>query len=392
MLSRYLRSPGILLAMLILAATTLTSAPATAQDRDARSHAPGTLVSERLVGLPEPLHRLGASGHSVVYWSTTANGTPVTVTGLVVVPRGKAPAGGWPVLSWGHGTTGLDDACAPTRLPGFPYAIHLSKFVDAGYAVAATDYQGLGTRGLHPYLIAEVEARNMIDAVRAARALEPSLSRTWLANGHSQGGHAAMATAEIAHAYAPELDFRGAVAQAPAFDVSPYVGTLGQILPEEQYFHLAMLVGLKTQHPELRYTDYLGPHARALLPVVTQQCVDEAIGEVIAAKVPAAEFAPRTAGAAERLRRWLDANGVPRVRADAPLLILQGDADTTVPVDATRDTAAQACALGSTVEIRVYPGQNHGGVLNAGLTDALDWLAKRRTGASPRSTCGTLPG
>ncbi|MGI5214390.1 lipase family protein [Plantactinospora sp. CA-290183] len=386
-LPRHVRSAVILLAVLILTAAALLSVTGGAEAA-ARPRTPGALVSHRPAELAKPLRDIGAKGYHVTYWSTTAGGRPVRVTGLVIVPGGRGPAGGWPVLSWGHGTTGVDDACAPTRLDSFPYANHLSAFVRAGYAVAATDFQGLGTEGLHPYLIAEVEARNMIDAVRAARAVGSPLSRTWLANGHSQGGHAALATAEIAPTYAPELDFRGAVAQAPAYDVSPYVDTLGQILPEEQYFHLAMLIGLKTQYPHLRYADYLGPNARVLLPIVQKECVDEAIAKVVAAKVPPTEFVPRSARATERLRHWLDANGVPRARTQAPLLILQGEADTTVPVDATRDTARQACALGSTVELRTYPGQSHGGVLDAGLPDALDWLAKRRAGTPPPSTCG----
>ena len=48
----------------------------------------------------------------------------------------------------------------------------MKQLVDAGYVVAATDYEGLGTPGVHPYLVGESEGRSVLDAARAARALE----------------------------------------------------------------------------------------------------------------------------------------------------------------------------------------------------------------------------
>ena len=36
------------------------------------------------------------------------------MTGMVAVPNGTAPAGGWPVVTWGHGTNGMADVCAPS--------------------------------------------------------------------------------------------------------------------------------------------------------------------------------------------------------------------------------------------------------------------------------------
>ena len=81
------------------------------------------------------------------------------MSGTVSVPKGRAPKGGWPVISWGHGTTGIADACAPSRdsasnpahgLIDYAYPL-LQRWLKAGYAVVRTDYQGLGTPGAHPY-------------------------------------------------------------------------------------------------------------------------------------------------------------------------------------------------------------------------------------------------
>ena len=82
---------------------------------------------------------------------------------MVVAPTGPAPQGGRTVVTWAHGGGGLADSCAPSKQPdiasgasgariGYPRSLipMLQTFLDAGYVVAATDYEGLGTPGLHP--------------------------------------------------------------------------------------------------------------------------------------------------------------------------------------------------------------------------------------------------
>jgi hypothetical protein len=101
----------------------------------------------------------------------------VAVSGSVAVPTGKPPKGGWPVITWAHGTTGVADVCAPSRdFAGTPNPTgetyingDLSAWLAAGYAVLRTDYQGLGTPGKHPYLIGKAEGRGVLDIVQAAR-------------------------------------------------------------------------------------------------------------------------------------------------------------------------------------------------------------------------------
>src|SRR3954466_15989155 len=54
----------------------------------------------------------------VLYRSVSPKGDTVPVSGLVTLPSRRAPKGGWPVVSWAHGTSGIADACAPSRLVG----------------------------------------------------------------------------------------------------------------------------------------------------------------------------------------------------------------------------------------------------------------------------------
>ena len=96
----------------------------------------------------------------VLYRSTGAKGNIVAVSGTVAIPQGEPPRGGWPVITWTHGTTGLAPVCAPSRDSGngpeHPYIadirVLLDGFVKQGYAVVASDYEGLGTPGVHPFL------------------------------------------------------------------------------------------------------------------------------------------------------------------------------------------------------------------------------------------------
>src|SRR3954451_17425441 len=97
------------------------------------------------------------SNRLILYRSTGVKGKAVAVSGAVAIPKGKAPKGGWPVVSWAHGTTGIADSCAPSRdganpLSSYAYPL-LQRWLKAGYAVVRTDYEGLGAPGAHPYLI-----------------------------------------------------------------------------------------------------------------------------------------------------------------------------------------------------------------------------------------------
>ena len=148
----------------------------------------------------------------VLYHSTTLAGQDTTVSGTISIPAGQPPAGGWPVLSWAHGTTGIADICAPSRdAPGHPSHIYnqlanatLNQWVERGWAVTKTDYEGLGTPGPHPYLAGASAARGTADIVLAARQLRPGIGKRWVVAGHFQGGHAALFTASLAPAWAPQ--------------------------------------------------------------------------------------------------------------------------------------------------------------------------------------------
>ncbi len=177
-------------------------------------HAAGEHAEEG-AGHDHPLdadHRaVGRQGVEGAVPLAAVDGRDIAVSGVVVVPTSATPKAGRPVVTWAHGTTGMGDQCAPLKQADAASAIpYVKQLVDAGYVVAATDYEGLGTPGVHPYLVGESEGRSVLDVARAARGLNGSgASDRVLVAGHSQGGQSALFAGELAASYSPELDMLG---------------------------------------------------------------------------------------------------------------------------------------------------------------------------------------
>ena len=221
----------------------------------------------------------------LLYTSRSPEGKQVVVSGSVSVPKGKAPKGGWPVISWAHGTTGTADQCAPTRVrptsvvaPYIAY-VHpqLEDWIKAGYAVVATDYQGLGTPGPHPYLVGEAEGRSVVDMVSAARQLVPDLGKKFLIAGHSQGGQSSLFAASLADDWAPGLKLKGTAAYAPASHLKTQAELLPSLTSPSGLSALAALIvkGASTVTDEVKINKLLTPPAKALYPQTEQTCLPQ---------------------------------------------------------------------------------------------------------------------
>lgn len=188
----------------------------------AHAETAGTTIS----ATPAPDGFRGLSNGTIIdYWTTRSNGEPVKASGALFVPPGPAPAGGWPIMAYDHGTSGMGPGCGgqtdTTKMSRPKEDQVLQYFVNKGFAVVAPDYLGLGRfdTGPHPYLEISTEAGSTVDLLKAARATDPSLGRTWAVTGFSQGGQAALGTAHLQAAATPDLDFRGTIAVDPESDL-----------------------------------------------------------------------------------------------------------------------------------------------------------------------------
>ena len=341
---------------------------------------PGELISTEAFALPN----VHGTVVKVAYHSQSVAGADITVTGVIAYPSGAAPAGGRPVLSFAHGTTGLADVCAPSRDAGsFGFLTPaLNIFLDKGIVLAATDYEGLGTPGRHPYLVGASEGRGVLDIVRAARQIpDAQASDKVVLWGHSQGGHAALFAQQIAPTWAPELQVLGAVAGAPATEL-PQIAQLAGVA----FFGILLVAGFQAAYPELDLHDVLTDEAVARIGVVDTECTSDARAAFGLTAAEAQKADPMSVPAwAARVTE----NDPGHVRTDTPLFIYQGSADEVIPVAASDRLFKRLCGLGQTAERKVYDGQTHTGVLLAAFLDIARWMDARIAGEPATNGCAT---
>ncbi|MEH3157019.1 MAG: alpha/beta hydrolase [Gordonia paraffinivorans] len=350
---------------------------------------PGSVVAASDYGdLTVPMKLVKAKGASITYVSTDPDGRPIRVTGTSFVPGGTPPQGGWPVVALAHGTTGIDEACAPSRSPELGGLLTIAQsLVGAGYAVAVPDYQGLGAPGVHPYLDSLTGGRDVLDAVRATRTVFGSVSPRWAGYGSSQGGGVIWAANEESASYAPDLQPLGVVAAAPAADVVGLVDkSLAGTLTSDQGPSLQLFIEAAARsHPDIVRDQYRSARAAQLWDTLSS-CSGAAAAQrpaAIAALRPG-DIMPRSPEATTRLRDLLESYALPKRTASAPMLVLFGDADTFIDPAWTRDAVRRACALGDTIESSEQPGKGHADV---DITSALPWLRDRFAGAPAPSNC-----
>ncbi|KAA2252368.1 prolyl oligopeptidase family serine peptidase [Solihabitans fulvus] len=361
-----------------LAGTWLSPAVPAAQ---ALQDAPGAV--EDIEPLPANLWLDGtAETYRFTYWSTGSHNEPVLVQGTAFLPQGKTPAGGWPVLSWEHGTVGLAPRCAPSTA-GYPDHVrdYLTSMLNQGYAIVATDYVIPGDPGVHPYLDGSTAARNAIDMVRAAREIFPdTVSRSWAAIGHSQGGHAALFTTSLATRYAPELDFRGGLALAPASGiVDQFVDEVGpgtpDIVPPGGIAYFAyVLRGLKAARPSFDLADYLTPVGADLIKQAETTCLRELTDYIQAQHITIGASLTKPMSEGDFATIAHPVIDIPLAGYDRPLMIAHGSDDTDLPIELSKKLVADLQANGVGVVFNEYPGADHRSVLDASLADTLTYL------------------
>lgn len=359
---------------------------------------PGEIIASE----PFPEAPAGSQAWRVMYHSTGLDGRDIAVTGVILAPStGTPPPGGRQVVSWAHPTTGVADDCAPSVTPDIFYAITpgLQAMIQAGYVVTATDYEGLGTDQLVPYLVGISEGRSVLDAARAARSLPGTGAGTQVAtSGWSQGGHASLFAGQIAPDYAPDLQVAGVAAAAPA-------GELAQLLGDDASSVDGVSLGLYAINayqqvygpttPGLDPAQVLTPAAVAATPAVVALCnlvaTQELEAEAVVNPLLGQTYQPGAATKApwsDLLQRNTPGNAPIR----APVFVAQGTGDTLVIPSTTTELVNQMCKQGDTVQYQQYPGVTHPLIGLAAAADMVTWIGQRFAGQPAPSNCGQPPG
>jgi dipeptidyl aminopeptidase/acylaminoacyl peptidase len=254
--------------------------------------------------------------------------------------------------------------------------------------VVATDYPGLGTDGIHPYLIGESEARSVLDSVRAAREMpNTGASNRFAVWGHSQGGHAALSTGEVAARYAPDLKLVGVAAAAPA----TYLVELFDADESTEQDLLAMTILSWTRLENTPPATLVEPQAMAAFERTAKDCIESvAEFEQISSDESPLKSGPFLKADPSKTEPWkgiMLRNTPGQAPAGAPVFIAQGTADTTVEPAITKRFGEALCAQGVRVSFVPLPGVTHTLAARDSANAALNWMTERFRGAPAPSSC-----
>jgi pimeloyl-ACP methyl ester carboxylesterase len=393
---------------------------------DATKLTPEGKLGQVLMKESIPTSTPGADAWRVAYVSSDALERKTVVTAVVIAPKSDVPKGGRPIVSWAHGTTGTAQNCGPSQLvnPAQPlnqyfllggnawtdYGVPgVDAFIERGYAVVATDYQGLGGGGVHQYAVAATQARDTINAIRAVGAMGlAGDNKKAVIYGWSQGGGATIAAASLTDylsrtgtAY-DGVDMVGFVAMAPEDvavvmphggdpdkDFAEFIGAFyGNVF---DFTHLAMsLWASAATFPNLKLNDvFTDEGAKAIDTIMRGKCVHAAADTISFAYGDTfkALLKEKPSNGAAWVKAMIDGS-VPPVKPVAPVIIYWGTKDTTVAPVMGKLYRKQMCALGGNVaRVRLEGEQNHFTTPRTSEPLYLPWVKDRFDGKPTADGC-----
>lgn len=379
---------AVLTAALVFAPTSVAAVPDWS-GLDATSYAGpigdgGTLIDSVPLNPAVGLPAAGTSSR-ILYATTDVRDRPAVSTAAVFLPKGDPPAGGWPVIAWAHGTVGLGDDCTPSALPRSDRDVeYLDHWLEQGYAIVASDYTGLGTPGLMAYLDTVSTAHSIVDSVVAANATDLPLSPKWAVVGQSQGGAGALGTARYATEFSAGsgLDYRGAIATGtPAF-IEEIVATAGpdMALPPDlgpfiNAYSAYILAAFSYARPDLGVDSVLTPAGRDASRLAQTACTRE-LADALAPYRPTDFFTAPLASVPGIEAALADYMGIPTSGYDRPIFLGVGLQDRDVPPASSLRLNDALVAAGQSVELRVYPDDDHSSTVLTSMRDSTPFLAR----------------
>lgn len=310
------------------------------------------------------------------------------VSGALYLPRGKAPAGGWTLIVWSHGTLGVSDACAPSWVGSNARdRAYVDRWLEKGYAVVAPDYQGLGGPGPHAYTIWQSEGRSVLDAARAAIRMDKRIANRVVITGQSQGSGASLGAARLSGSYAPDLKVKGAIATAL---VTTFPDTSGKTEDQEPgdspHYLIYRMVGGGLPDGSPPPEAFLTEKGKRMLEVARTRCDP---------RVVAANEGITTDNAFSRPATELNAmlgpvGAAPPFKTAFPLMLGTGLADELIAASRQERGVRAICKAGNVVIWKRYEGANHSDTLTRSFDDAEVFASTVASGRKFSSDCSKL--
>jgi pimeloyl-ACP methyl ester carboxylesterase len=316
----------------------------------------------------------------ILYHSRSAAGEDVAASGIVLIPgAGKPPAGGWPVIAWAHGATGVARSCAPSLMRNVGHGPFFSMYVNLGYAVVATDYTGLGTDFRNAFLDGPSNATDVITSISAARAAVPELGARWIVMGEAEGSLAAVAVAEMENEIRdPSYLGSIAISGVPSAEEIYEHFTLGS----SSLMLTSLAYGIKTVYPQFQETDLLTEKGLALYHHIEQMCSQaRTIPELPPAEVTKPSWEKNVF-----VRQYFVRNNLGQTRAYGPILVISGDADQATPPTMAQ-AIARMCKQGDRIQWERYHDLDPERVIGDSVRDQIGWIEARFASRAPTTNC-----
>lgn len=360
-------------------------------DVSAEDFPPGTpgfmIKTEKIEPGPGEKPYEGMELYRIMHHSTTIDGDDIPVSGLYAQPTGEAPEGGWPLIGFAHGTTGAARQCATSLTPfndktpaGSQFTRKVQPLVEQGWAVVATDYQGMGPKVTPMYLLGDAEGRNILDSIRAVQGWRDNLDHSQTAlYGHSQGGQAVLFASEIQPDYAPDVYITGVASLAPA--VIPAWPAALRMLSEDPsganrtYFVMTSLGTWIDNYSWLKKEDVFSEKGLKDLSKIQELCSDD-LRDFFQTRGVIADFVnvpfrPDTIKA-------INLNTAGNRPLNHPLLLVQGMQDIVVLNPATPTYFSILCQQGDVdAQMELYPEDDHGSVIVNAKESVDQWIQSR---------------
>lgn len=337
---------------------------------------PGELIRSETIdqyNLPYELSAL-----RILYHSRTANGEDVAVSEVVLIPDGKPPASGWPVIAWAHEFRGAARQCAPSVKKNLGEGPILAMYANLGYAVVATDYAGLGADSGKAVADMESNAFDVMYSVTAARAAVPQIGPRWIVVGPFQGGQAAVGVAE---SEVRDPGYLGSVVTSGVADAQEAYERFAQGSSSSNRMLLVLASTIKAIYPEFRVSDMLKDEALPAYRRVAETCGGETEPEFKSGMLKS-EWESN-----QFVNEFFRRNTPGEKRAHGPLLVISGEADPAIPVDMSDKSVARMCKHGSQVLFLKYPNLDASGVMGASAADQISWIKARFAGHAAPGNC-----
>jgi len=331
----------------------------------------------------------GMQAWSIRYLSRDDRGVERELTGMVVAPREAIPRQPRRVLAWTHGTWGIAQSCAPSLSPRFFEKTPAIDAVRQGYVVVAPDYPGLGSAGVHPYLVGTVTGRSVLDAIRAAQRIPGAAAGgSYAVWGESQGGHAALWTGQMQGAEGAGLRLVGVAAGAPPTDLGANMRQASDANAR------AFLTALATDSWS-RYYGVPLKIGRARTPGIIQRlarnCVTvdsgPKLGTLLGILALRQDLARVDLGRTPPWASYVAANSASPV-SRVPVLFAQTQGDPLVAPAVTRAFARRMCANRVRVRWIDLPGKDHATTAKQSAGATLAWIDSLFAGRQAPNDCG----